>query len=86
MLNGQLVRETEFHNESKKWESLRKGKLKIKTESLLCTAQEQAIRTNLVKYSIDKTTKTPHCRLCHENNESFTHIIGACPNLAKNQY
>ena len=53
---------------------MRKGELKRETESLLCATQEQAIRTNSVKYSIDKTS------------ESITHIINACPNLAKKQY
>ena len=53
---------------------MRKGERKRETEGLRCTAREQAIRTNSVKYSIDKTS------------ESITHIISACPNLAKNQY
>ena len=39
-----------------------------------------------MKCSIDKTSETPLCRLCNENIESFTHIISACPKLAKNQY
>ena len=57
-LHGQFVRETECHNESKKWEWLSKGELKRETESLIHAAQEQAIRTNSVKYGIDKTTQT----------------------------
>ena len=65
---------------------MRKGELKRETESLLCTAQDQAIRTNSVKHSIDKTSETPRCRLWNENIASVTHIISACPNLAKNQY
>ena len=65
---------------------MRKGELKWETESLFCSAQEQVIRTNSVKYNINKTSKTPRYRLCNENVESVTHIISACPNLAKNQY
>ena len=65
---------------------MRKRELKRETESLLCVGQEQAIRTNLVKYSIDKTSETPCCRLCNENVESVIHIISACSNLVKNQY
>ena len=61
-------------------------KLKRETESLLCAAQEQAIRTNSVKYSIDKTSGTPRFRLCKENVESVTLIISPWPNLAKKQY
>ena len=52
----------------------------------VCVAQEQAIGTNSVKYSIDKTSETPRCRLCNENVESVTDIISAYPNLAKKQY
>ena len=81
-----VVRETECHNENKKWKWFRKGELKRETESLLCAAQEQSIRTNSVKYSNDKTSETPRCRLYNENVESVTHIISTCPNLAKNQY
>ena len=77
------MRETECHNEIKKWEWLRKGELKRETKSLLFVAQEQAIRTNSVNYSIDKTSKTPYCRFFIENVESVTHIISTYPNLAK---
>ena len=70
----------------KKWEWLRKGELKRETESLRCAAQEQAIRTNSVKYSIDNASETPRCMLYNKNCESITHIISACPNLAENQY
>ena len=58
---------------------------KRETGNLLCAAQEQAIRTNTVKCSIDKTSETPCCRLCNENVESVTHI-STFPNQAKNQY
>ena len=80
-LHGQFVRETECHNESKKWEWLRKGELKRETENILCAAQEQAFRTNSVKYSIGRTSETPLYRLCSRNFESVTHIISVCSNL-----
>ena len=69
-----------------RWEWLNGGELKRETESLVCTAQEQALRTNSVANSIDKTSTTPLCRLCKEKTESVTHIVSACSNLAKNQY
>ena len=86
VLHGQFVNKTGCHNESKKWEWLRKGELKRETESLLCVAQEQAIRANSVKYSIDKTSETPRCSLCNENIEGVTQVINACFNLIKDQY
>ena len=85
-LHGQFVRETECRIESRKWGWFREGELKSETKSLLCAAQEQAIRTNSMKYSIDKTSETPCSRLCNENVESVTNIISVCPSLAKNQY
>ena len=85
-LHGQFLRETKCHNESKKMGMVEEGELKRDTKSLLCAAQEQAIRTNLVNYSIEKTSETPHCKICNENVESVTYIISACLNLARNQY
>ena len=88
------MRETECRNKRRKGGGrgggggggLREGELKSETESLLCVAQGQAIRTNSMKYNIDKTSETPRCRLCNENVESVTNIISVCPSLAKNQY
>lgn len=42
---------------------LRKTDLKVETEALLFTAQEQAIRTNHVKHKIDKTDEPPLRRM-----------------------
>ena len=60
--HGKCVRETVCHNESKRCEWLRKGKLKKDTESF----SVKAIKTNSVKYSIDETSETPRCRLCNK--------------------
>ena len=70
-LHGQFVRETECHNENKKWEWLRKGELKRETESLLCAAQEQTIiaLTRPVKFHFTGFTtemlKLSHTSLAH---------------------
>ena len=52
----------------------------------MCAAQEQALRVNAIKYSIDKTSDTPLCRLGNEKTESITHIVSACSILARSQY
>ena len=37
---------------------------------MILAAQEQALRTNLIKHSIDKTSETPLCRLCGYSTET----------------
>ena len=54
-------------DKNKTWQRLAKCDLKIRTEALLCAAQEQAIRTNYVKHYIDKTSESPLYRLCGKN-------------------
>ena len=80
------MRETESTDDGDRWEWLKWGELKRETESLLCTAQEQALRVNAIKYLIDKASDTLLCRLCNEKTESITHIVSACSVLAKCQY
>ena len=48
-LHGQFLRETEGMQDQRKWQWLKGGELKRETESLICTAQEQALRTNAIK-------------------------------------
>ena len=55
-MHGQFIRKTtEKVDKEKTWQWLWKGDLKVGTEVLLCAAQEQAIRTNCMKYHVDKT-------------------------------
>ena len=66
-MHGEFVKEMleEVDNDkTSSWQWLSKCDLKIGTEALLCAAQEQTIRTNYVKYHIDKTSEHPLCRLC----------------------
>ena len=51
------------------------GGLKGCTEALICSAQEQAVRTNYVKFHIDKTIDSPLC-----------HLISECGKLAQCEY
>ena len=55
-LHGQFLRETEEHENRSRWEWLKGGELKRGTESLICAAQKQALRTKSVAHSIDKTS------------------------------
>ena len=65
------------------WWWLKKGDLKPETEALLCAAQEQALRTNYVKFHIDRNVESPLCRLCGEKGEHITHLISECKKLAQ---
>ena len=52
---GQYVRKIEDKDKSNTWKWLRKSNLKGCTEAIICCAQEEALRTNYVKFHIDKT-------------------------------
>ena len=80
-LHGQFIRELP-DDKDRTWQWLSKIDLKIGTEALLCAAQEQAIRTNYVKYQIDKTSESPLYRLCGKKGETVQHLISGCEKLA----
>lgn len=64
---GQFIREMpDTTNKAKAWEWLRKSHQKVETEALICAAQKHAFRTSSFKYNIDKTTKSPLCRMYGE--------------------
>ena len=53
---------------------------------MILAAQEQALRTSSIKYSIDKTSETPLCRLCGDATETVRHIVSGCKKLAQREY
>ena len=83
---GQYVRQVEDKDKSNTWKWLRKNNLKGCTEALICSAQEQALRTSYVKIHIDKTGESPLCRMCREENETLSHIVSECKMLAQKEY
>ena len=86
-MHGQFLRQVDEATDSGKcWEWLRKSDLKVQTEALICAAQEQAIRTNYVKFNIDKTVESPSCRLCGQKSETVSHVISECAKLAQREY
>ena len=50
---------------------------------MICSAQEQALRMNYVKFYIDKTGESP---LCSVENETVSHIVSDCKMLAQKEY
>ena len=59
---------------------------KTGTESLICAAQEQALRTNLIKSGTDHQDVSPLCRLCKEKVESSPILSVSCSVQTGNQY
>ena len=58
------------------------GGLKREIESLIVAAQNQSIRTNLVKAKIDKSQGDSLCRVCRKVDESIDHIVSGFSKLA----
>ena len=52
-------------DKDKTWEWTRKSDLIVETEALIFAAQEQALRTNYVKFNIDMSVDSSLCRMCN---------------------
>ena len=75
-IHGQSIREMpEKLDKDRTWQWLSKSDLKIRTEALLCSTQELAIRTKFVKHHIDKTNESPLCRLCGKKGERLSQYM-----------
>ena len=86
MMHGQFVRDKEGVNWDKSWQWMAKGDLKGCTEALICSAQEQALRTNYTKFHIDKNADSPMYRMCGEKGEAISHLVSECGKLAQREY
>ena len=60
--------------------------MKRETGSLIVAAQNQSIRTNIVKAKIDKSQGDSLCRVCRKVDESKDHIVSGCSKLALKEY
>ena len=85
-LHGQFIRDNQHINWEQSWQWLKKGDLKAPTEALICSAQEQSLRTNYIKYHIDHSNESPLCRMCSERGESVSHVVSECSKLAQREY
>ena len=59
--------------------------MKKETESLIVVVQNQSIRTNVVKATINKSQKDSLCRLC-KRTVSIDHALSGCSKLAQKEY
>ena len=85
-LHGKFVRGTEEESGSKTWAWLKKGDLKKETEGLLTAAQDQALRTNVMKARIEGANVSPLCRMCGEREETVFHLVCECSKMAQTDY
>ena len=84
-MHSVFFNKTDFRD-TRSWEWLRTGDLKKATEGTIMAAQEQAIRTRMVRHTIDKEKVSPLCRMCGERNETVAHLVSECTKLAEKQY
>ena len=77
-LDGRFLRCTEEVASSKTWEWLRRGELKKETEGLITAAQDQSLRTNVMKARIEKSDVSPMCIMCNAAEETVFHIVSEC--------
>ena len=84
---GQFSREMKDEIDRRRtWIWVVKSDLKVQTEALIFAAQEQALRTNYVKYNVDKTVDSPLCRMCKIKGETVQHLVCECSKLAQREY
>ena len=60
--------------------------MKRETESLIVAAQNQSIRTNLLKARLTQAREILLCRVCRKVDESIDHIVSGCGKLAQKEY
>ena len=77
-IHGQFARDMEDKDKNNTWRWMRKSDLEESTVAFTWSAQEQSIQTNYIKYNIDKTAKSPLCRMCSTINETISHIVSEC--------
>ena len=84
-LHGQYLRQTKEVRSDQCWAWLQNGDLKRETEILIVAAQNQSIRTNLVKSKIDKSQGGFLCRVCRKVDENIDHIVSGFSKLAQKE-
>ena len=67
-------RQTKEVRSKQSWVCLQHEELKRETESLIVAAQNQSIRTNLVREKINKSQKNMLCRLCKKTDEIIEQV------------
>ena len=77
---------TEDKSNEETWSWLKQGSLKREMEALIIAAQDQAIRTNYIKATIDKSQIDAKFRMSRVKNETVSHIVSGCSKLAQKEF
>ena len=80
------MRQTKEIRSDQCWAWLLNGDLTRETESLIVAAQNQSIRTNLVKAKIDKYQGDSLCRVCRKVDESIHNVVSGCSKPTQKEY
>ena len=86
VLHGQYLRQTKEVRSDQCWAWLQNGDLERETESLIVAAQNQSIRTTIVKAKIERSQGDSLCRMYRKVDESIDHIVNGCCKLAQKEY
>ena len=76
-MHSVFLHKTDFRD-TRSWEWLRTGDLRKATEGTIMAAQEQAIRTRMIRHTIDRENVSPLCRMRGERNETVVHLVSEC--------
>ena len=82
-MHGQYVREKEGIAWDRTWQWIGKGDLKRCTEVLICTAQEQALRTYYSRFHIDHTAESPFVGCAEVREKRWPKVVSKCGKLAQ---
>ena len=77
-MHWQYVREKEGIDWDRTWQWIAKRDFKGCTEALICSAQEQALRTNYKRFHIDRTAESSLSRMCRSKGETVAHVVSEC--------
>ena len=63
-----------------------RGDLKKEIEGLVTAAQDQSLRTNVIKAKIEKQQLSPLCIMCGVKDETVGHLLCECSKMEQKQY
>lgn len=87
-LDDQFMQQTDNGVSKDRWLCLTVHRWELETgeETLIIAAQDQSVRTNLIKEKIEKTYSSSKSRICRKGKESMNCLLNECCLLTENEY